>query len=1130
VTAEDVAARLVQLADAYRALADSAAAAASAGDPQAIGELDRLLAAHDQARTTAAELRAQLVRAHRAATETERLVRLRDAALPDAADLALALLRGDWITARDGLRRIAAHGEGKLAELALVMAAAIQALVDAAPTAVKIVEDAVRRIDRAARPAEAEPIRGALLIWLGRLYRDRLASRHLAEAAFTDARAALPDQPEPVVELAELARRARQLEAAQRGFQQAIELAEHRAGAYLGLAAMHEDAGAWLEAARYVDKGIRIIAQELDPVDALDRVAPAPLGNAYLRLGELVKLRNTELAIRALDRALAHRVQGAKHPLAEVYRERGRLMTPPDADNLYAAGQRFLWRGELEDAQACLEEAVAARPGFADALLLLSDNWRMRAYETGRSPQDRASCLQRALAYSDRGLALIGAVDQAWVLTARGYVLGKLAEDAGDPDDPRLWETIALAEHALILEPGGAFHLTAASRFHRRRGNLETANALLATARQVAPGDANVLEDSVRVFANTSEFDEALKLIPQLPDTAWRRGVDAFIRLRQRRSQADLELAKSYLESALQSPDPNGTCWMSIALGMCLYHLKQPEAARARFAIARDAAVSHAERAETALWCGELDVAALIAAEGRRQSPEEYTDLTAMLAIARLGAGELDEARAAFTELIALVSGPAAANWRTYLADDVALLPGFAALSEAAQALRAEVVAALAQRAEVRTPAPTPRAEIERQVASAASARALTLARARLVLADGDEQLAYELYAGLGADHAGRDGAARVAGLLAARAAEAGEPRYLAEGAGFVARHLKTARQAAVVIEHADDDAAVAWLADHWGLTAPPRDPAPLVLTMPTELGPAQPEQSWSFLRDTLPEVRRILQHRFGPTIPWIVVRLEPDAGSTCRLWLGATEVAAIDVDADGEAVPIEKALGPSAPPALAPYTRIGAWLVQVISGQLANLVGLHEVATMVDAWAAPGGEPLIRRTGHLMKLTRLVRALLGEQIAIAPWQSVTDATRRWRKRSLEGLIAHARLQLRSALAAALERNPGPRVWVPWDVERRVAALVHHDGGTEYFAAPAAEVEELLAQLRPLVERAPAPALVVRGREARSWVRRVLALEAPAVLVVAQEELQVAGVEISSVKTADELAAPEAPP
>ncbi len=60
----------------------------------------------------------------------------------------------------------------------------------------------------------------------------------------------------------------------------------------------------------------------------------------------------------------------------------------------------------------------------------------MRAYEPARSAPDRAQCLARALSYSDQGLALVGhKIEQAWVLTARGYVLGKLADDGGDADD-----------------------------------------------------------------------------------------------------------------------------------------------------------------------------------------------------------------------------------------------------------------------------------------------------------------------------------------------------------------------------------------------------------------------------------------------------------------------------------------------------------------------------------------------------------------------------------------------------------------------------------------------------------------------------------------------------------------------
>lgn len=1131
MTTGELSGQLAELVAGYRELAALAASLAEAPAVEAIAErLGWLL--ENQGRVTASStaLHVQLLRAQRATTETQRLATLREAANPDPADIALALVRADWVTARDALR-IAVEGEGALAELAQVAAAAVQTMLDARPSAMKSLENVVRNIERTAAP-ELVPLRGAFLLWLGRSYRDGLSCTHLAVAAFHDSKDLLPEHPEPRVELAELARRSRNLEAAQRGFTEALALAPHRAGAHLGLAAMHEEGGAWLEAAHHIEKAADIVSREIDPVAALDRLAPVPLGSAYLRLAEVMKDRHREAAIRALDRALETQLRGPRpYPEAEVYRARARLVEPADADQLCEAGQRLLWRGDLAGAEVCFDQALELQPDLRRGLLLQSDNYRMRAYEAGRTLEERRELLQRSLHLSDRGLACAPAdIEHAWVLTTRAYVLDALATESASSSDDGFWDAISLIERALILEPTVSFHLTAGSRIHRRRGHRQTANALLAAARTFDPGDVNVLEDSVRIFANSSEFDQAMELIPRLPDTAWRRAVEGLIRVRQRK---ELEVARSYLESALQVGLPETLCWANIALGMCCNLLKQPEIARARFEAARAAATTHLERAETAIWCQDFPAAIAAAAEGRQVASEESSDLVAILAIAQLGAGNLDAATRTFAELVPSISGPVAENWRIYIASDLEFLSAFVEAPSELRALRDAVVGQLAIRAASPADDKPPAKEIDALLGAATGAQhvALRLTRARLAVEAGDDQLATEHYRALGEHPAARDGLARTATRLAAAAARRGDA-VAAQQSLTIAPHrddllagrLETASQAAILVDVLGPPAhrpVLDWLEGHLGLQATPRAATPsLTLTMPTALSPPDGTGEWPFLTATIPEVRRILQARFGATIPAIAIRWDAESDVTCQLWIGTTPAGSIEVaPANGEidnSLTIEQAAAglsrgdEAAAARMQPYTRLGGWLVNIIGWHAGSLTGVQEVVDLLETSGVhdAAGQPQVRRTGHLVRLTRLARSLLAEQVALAPWPQVTDATRRWRKRSIESLLSPARLQLRSAVAAAVDRAGGELVEVPRDLERSIASYIHSDGAHGYLAAGGAQIALILSELAPMMESHPLPTLVVSDGDARVWVRRVVALQWPTVIVVSREELQ----------------------
>src|SRR6185436_7709203 len=228
----------------------------------------------------------------------------------------------------------------------------------------------------------------------------------------------------------------------------------------------------------------------------------------------------------------------------------------------------------------------------------------------------------------------------------------------------------------------------------------------------------------------------------------------------------------------------------------------------------------------------------------------------------------------------------------TYIKEDLEFLPAFAAGSEEARKLRADVVEELAARASSAREGRPPRSEREAlldgarqeidellETARGVQRRALLLTRARLATEQGEHELALARYRELGDERAARDGLAHLASKLAALAARrsdlagAREAWALAQDrAALLVEHLEAAFQAAILLDVVGPERQqplLGWLEDHLGLAARPRDPMPaLTLTIPEALVPTGDEGTWPLLTRTIPEVRRILQVRFGLAVP----------------------------------------------------------------------------------------------------------------------------------------------------------------------------------------------------------------------------------------------------------------------
>jgi len=192
-----------------------------------------------------------------------------------------------------------------------------------------------------------------------------------------------------------------------------------------------------------------------------------------------------------------------------------------------------------------------------------------------------------------------------------------------------------------------------------------------------------------------------------------------------------------------------------------------------------------------------------------------------------------------------------------------------------------------------------------------------------------------------------------------------------------------------------------------------------------------------------------------------------------------------------------------------------------LLRGNLGDFLGLQETENLLEVWGGEeGGSALVgaalpSREDHL-PFARLLRALVREGVPVTAWREILGA---WSRQTLaasdpEEALRRVRLVLRDQLPG---NRPGvERVGLPSETEARLADWIHEEGGRRFFGLPPEETQELLGELRALLSTrsdgtvaagGAGVALVVARPELRLPLRRVVELEFPQVVVLAEEEL-----------------------
>ena len=187
--------------------------------------------------------------------------------------------------------------------------------------------------------------------------------------------------------------------------------------------------------------------------------------------------------------------------------------------------------------------------------------------------------------------------------------------------------------------------------------------------------------------------------------------------------------------------------------------------------------------------------------------------------------------------------------------------------------------------------------------------------------------------------------------------------------------------------------------------------------------------------------------------------------------------------------------------------------LEAVLRANLAGYIGVQEFEELLDSWAEDAGrQELLAKAapdaGARFHIGRLLRDLARERVPIldadAILQTVTDVD--WANTDPMEVLARVRIRLQ----AALPGNNGRchLVELPPDSEAIVHIWTVSQGNKTFLAIPPEETQDLLTDVRTLLADIEGQvALVTSDSRMRPFVRRLVELEFPDLMVLSRDEL-----------------------
>jgi tetratricopeptide (TPR) repeat protein len=195
------------------------------------------------------------------------------------------------------------------------------------------------------------------------------------------------------------------------------------------------------------------------------------------------------------------------------------------------------------------------------------------------------------------------------------------------------------------------------------------------------------------------------------------------------------------------------------------------------------------------------------------------------------------------------------------------------------------------------------------------------------------------------------------------------------------------------------------------------------------------------------------------------------------------------------------------------PRKFVVAHVEAVLRANITNFLGVQEVEKLLEGWAAsPEDRSLIDSVlpdaAARFRFARLLRALAQEGVSIADWRTILSVVRDSPTAAeMPELVRSVRHALRPVLPG--NQPDARRAELPQDFEDQVDTWLWTMYGKTFFALPPEDTQDLLADIRALVSEHDEQdlVLVVRDGRLRPYLRRLVELEFPRLMVLAADEL-----------------------
>ncbi|MEN6375100.1 MAG: FHIPEP family type III secretion protein [Smithella sp.] len=188
--------------------------------------------------------------------------------------------------------------------------------------------------------------------------------------------------------------------------------------------------------------------------------------------------------------------------------------------------------------------------------------------------------------------------------------------------------------------------------------------------------------------------------------------------------------------------------------------------------------------------------------------------------------------------------------------------------------------------------------------------------------------------------------------------------------------------------------------------------------------------------------------------------------------------------------------------------------LEAVIRRNLADFLGIQEVENLIEIWEEDEKDAVLVRkalpdSASRCRFARALRELAKERVPITNWHGILEVI------CDIGLtnddVREAIRALRLRLKPQLPGNDvfAQHISVPPEIEAKISAEIQIQEGKIFLAMLPEETQEVLSAIRELVGTvARNQTLVVRDSVVRPFVRRLVELEWPDLLVLSQEEVE----------------------